>query len=518
MNSADSFFIAPLASLSHRREKGMGFLRASNGGQVGCRFVLEQEAYGEISLRCLLDTVQCDAWHNRPRSDDWFADHKSLTIDLETESGYQVENLNIYSTGGITNGQRQSYEFDLGSLDLRRTGKRPDERPVAFAEFSIVNYQVEGSNACVRFSDMWRWENDVIALRLGDSECWLRPVKGASDIIKKLEASKGIDVTATFMLPLNSLDEWNAIENCVDNLCTVLTLLSGNRVTWISARAIDSWGYAIRERWRNSVTNPYTTHDVLNTLTNDRIHHRAFTSSYVPIIEQMWSRFDEAEAKWNIRAAINTWHETVVSDHFLEQQGLLVAACMEMLRTRYLKNGGRDTILGGELFDKSKNKVGRELKKILKACFPAGEDWTEEETHAHKKNLFLMYSHVKSLNYFPFAESLKQMAQKLNMAAFDREGPADTIERRWSQVPLNQSDMSPDAIECSIKCFVHIRDHLTHQGAYILTADDRADEDRESSGAERVRQLQFLQCFTSAFLCSVLGWSQPLPAALSLPE
>jgi hypothetical protein len=59
---------------------------------------------------------------------------------------------------------------------------------------------------------------------------------------------------------------------------------------------------------------------------------------------------------------------------------------------------------------------------------------------------------------------------------------------------------------------------LTHQGAFFLTAKDQVDDQSEFSENERQRQLEFLQRFTASFLCSALGWQQPLPAALELPE
>jgi hypothetical protein len=519
MNSPDLFFALPLASKFHRREAGTGFLQAANGSEVGCRFVLEQTPAGGISLRCLLDTVQSDSWRKRPIPQQWYDEHKNLVFDLETESGYRLENLRFYGSGGITtNGERQSYEFDLSHLELRCVRSMRVERPLAFIEFSVVNFQVDGGNAGVRFSNVWYRQDNVVVLHLGDRECWLHPVENSADIVKELKANKGVDVTATFTLPFHSLKEWNAVEARVDKLCTVLTLLSGNRVTWISARALDSWGYTLSERWRNSVTNPYTTNDILNTLANDRVGHRALTISYVCIIERMMSRFDEAEQKWNIRAAINTWHETVISDHFFEQRGLLIGACMEMLRTSYLKHQGRQTILDSALFDEKWEDIRFAVEALLCERFPSDPNSSRKSKDSHRRKLHLMSSHVRGLNYPTFADSLQKMARELEVKSFTSDGPEDTIEERWKSQPLRDIDTNPEHLRPSIRCFVRIRDFLTHQGAFFLTAKDQVDDQSEFSENERQRQLEFLQRFTASFLCSALGWQQPLPAALELPE
>jgi hypothetical protein len=72
----------------------------------------------------------------------------------------------------------------------------------------------------------------------------------------------------------------------------------------------------------------------------------------------------------------------------------------------------------------------------------------------------------------------------------------------------------PQQAKDSIKCFVRIRDHLTHQGRFVNVSE----EGSKLSMDETMRQLNFLQRFAGAFLCSALGWTQPLPAALNLPE
>lgn len=516
MNSPDLFFTEPLASEFNRRETGTGFLRASNGGEVGCRFVLEQVPTGSIELRCLLDTVQSDVWRQRPPAKHWYSEHENLTFDLETGDGCHLENLQFHvGSGGITNnGHRQSHEFSLSQVDLRQTGQRATERPVAFAEFSLVNFEVDHGNASVRFAKMWRWEDGVVVLRLGDRECWLRAAQNAGEVIKQLEATKGTAVTAIIRLPLHSLEEWDDIERRVDHLCTVLTLISGNRVTWISARAMDSWGYDLWARWRDSITNPYTTKDMLNTLSTERVVIRAFTTSYLPIIERMMLHFDEAEQNWNIRAAVNTWHETVISDHFVEQRGLLIAACMEMLRTRFLMQGGRQTILDPKLFDTQKNAISRDLKKSLKDKFPPQEGWSDEQRQLHNQELSLMYGHVKNLNYFPFRQSLEQMAQQLGMMSLAPDDETNSISHRFSMQPSDLARADPQQSKDSIKCFVRIRDHLTHQGGFVTATD----EITELSGNETMTQLQFIQRFAAAFLCSALGWTQPMPTALVLPE
>jgi hypothetical protein len=106
------------------------------------------------------------------------------------------------------------------------------------------------------------------------------------------------------------------------------------------------------------------------------------------------------------------------------------------------------------------------------------------------------------------------MAYELNMTSFDI---ADLKNCLTFQL-LERICANEDEIKNSIRCFVNIRNTLIHQGAFVLNTEDRNNDQSESAGEQRIIQLEFLQRFAAAFLCSTLGWAQPLPAALNLPK
>jgi hypothetical protein len=520
MTSDSLFFVASLPAEHHRRFLGQGHLHASNGGEVGCRFVLQQAEDGDITLRCLLDSVQSHQWQHRPRPDsalDWHRDHELLTFDLHTEGHERLENFRFHASGGIAG---QTKELDVAQVDLRATDS-PDphhqERPLSHASFFIVNYAMMGAESEATLPSGYRLRGALVALQHVGRQCWLQPVDGHRAIIDTLKESKGIAVTAKIIVPLTSLDEWAEVEAQVDNLCAVLTLLSGNRVSWVSAEAVDTWGYKHFMRLRHAVTNPYTQHDMLNTLANQRTHVWAFTSQYVPIIERMLGHFEDAETNWNIRAAINTWHETVVSDHFPEQRAQLIAGCMEMMRARYLQHGGRATILEPDLFKAQRNAVSKELKKLLKEKFPADDAWSDEQKNAHNRDLSLMYGHVQNLNYYPFNHSLQEMGRALGMMAFAPGEASAQIANRLKMLPLDAAHAAPRLAEDSVKTFVTLRDNLTHYGVFFGAG---MSDDGSLSGSvdERWERFCFMQRFVAAFLCSALSWTQPFPAPPMLAE
>jgi hypothetical protein len=204
---------------------------------------------------------------------------------------------------------------------------------------------------------------------------------------------------------------------------------------------------------------------------------------------------------------------------------------MEMLRNSYLKHGGREFVLPPKQFETKQKDLVKDIKALLKEHFPADESWTDEERKKHREKLSNMATHIKGANRYGFKHSLIEMASELNLFAQQvYENLAEKQDARGFLVPTHldpteqeetkakDNDMLTAKLD-SIRTFVQIRDHITHQGLFMVPDVNEAEGwDQSRINEERHRQLRFLERFVGAFLATILGWHQPLPKALNLPR
>lgn len=355
-----------------------------------------------------------------------------------------------------------------------------------------------------------------------------RAVSDHSNIVKKLEADGGVAVTTELILPISSRDDEDAALQTAHQMCEVLTLLSGNRINWINYSAIASDGSILSMVAQNAVTRSYQTTDLLSTLSDRDVKSQMRGTSYAPIINRMMERFESKRHKWNLTEIINSFHEAISSDHFLEQQGRLLANCMEMLRQNFLQHTGDEFFLPADEFAAKQKAVLRDVKKLLKEDFPEQADWTPEQRKAHGAKLSLMSTHAKGFNRYGFKHVLEQMAEELSLfsqsvheslrAAPDPRGflmPLH-LDPTAGEVMAATSQWAAEDLVDSIATFVALRDQLTHQGRFLVPPE-KAEWTEQMSSQYRWKQERFMERFVAAYLSTILGWHQPLPTPPSLP-
>jgi hypothetical protein len=505
-----------------------GRILAPDGSKACCEYSFHQRSNGNIQVQCELTTqdlanlrLKAREVQSDPEDEDedwWDGELKHLTFEGLTPAALPLRLTNV---DFVAAPDEKHLHFHVAQAAADNASGAVPSHLV----FRLVNHEMPIIQASTQtLPSGFTINGDLLSLEFPSGPAYLRGVENDDELVKQLESGGGVAVTTELVLPLLQFDDFDAALEVAHRCCCVLTLLSGNRVNWLNYNVFDANGGVLRSGLQNAVTRDYQDSDLLNALSDSRVKARWGADLYKAVINRMMSRFEEQERKWNLVMVINSWHEAISSEHFLEQQGQLLANCMEMLRHSYLKRGGQEFILSPDEFTEQQKALMQDFKALLKERFPSREDWTEEKKKEHRANLSLMSTHIKGANRYGFKHSIQEMACELNLFAQSvveelQEKPdargflarllVDATDKELTKA--NEAH-SKKALNESISAFVTIRDHLTHQGRFCVhEVDEEAGWPGRRVNRERMRQERFMARFVAAFLASILGWQQPLP-------
>ena len=501
---------------------GLGRITASAEFSASCEWNCSQLFNGNIEVRCKLTKGELAKLRAAAivadKALELSSEERNLTFEGQTADG---GTLRLDSVDFVLSPTESELVFHVAeALWSRNTGNVPSH-----LVFHLVNHEISAvPSTSVVLPSGFVAEGTLISLQLLNGLAYLRAVDNQDDIIDSLEESGGVAVTTDFFLPICRQEDLDASLKIAHHLCCVLTLLSGNRINWISYSMVAADGSIIVAGAQNTVTRSYQKTDLVNTLSDRKVQLRISGTTSALIISRMMERFQYQEEKWNLVAIINSFHEAISSGHFFEQQGQLLANCVEMLRQSYLQNGGNEFVLPTIEFEGKQKALIKGVKKLLNEQFPEAEGWTKEQRDEHRAKLSQMATHIKGANRYGFKHALIEIADELKMFSQEVcESLQEKPDPRGFLAPLrldpadaeneaSKADVMSGALTCSIRAFVDIRDCLTHQGRFLVPP---VDEDSEWTSRrineERYKQERFMERFVAAFLTTILGWHQPLP-------
>jgi polyhydroxyalkanoate synthesis regulator protein len=502
---------------------GIGTIRAGQDTFRSCDWKCTQKHDGTIKVHCrlkpgALNELRTAALETTPSPPVWGIEEHGFSFEGQTNDGRILRLQNVEYM--VADADDMELVFYVSEIICERL----DPTPLSHIAFRMVNYKILAvPKSQITLPNGISLEGTFVPLHLPYGIGWLRAIEGHSNIIKELAMNGGVQVTTEFILPIVNKDAQRSAIKTAQQLCCVLTLLSGNRVNWISYAAICQDGSISDTGAQNAVTRSYQRTDLFNLLSTREVQLNLTGTSYAPIINRMMERMESAQDNWNITAIINSFHEAISSEHFLEQQGQLLANCMEMLRQSFLQNSANEFVLSNDTFEAKKKDLIKAVKIALKEQFPPEAHWTEEECKSHATKISLMSTHIQGANRYGFKHSLKEMANRLSLfsqSAYEaqEEKPdsrgymtplrLDPTRKEMEEASLSQHEKTFDA---ALKAFVTIRDHLTHQGKFLVPkVDNEAEWTTKKVNEERVRQQRFMERVVAAYITAILGWNQPL--------
>ncbi len=383
----------------------------------------------------------------------------NATFQGTTDKGYTIEATGLVQT------------YSTYDLPFNRPG-RPKRRPKAVQRFLCRTLTVRSQSPLqpsrVTFSlvnlDIGPWQ---LPLTIEDTDISIRPLDGAKELLRSVQATRGIDVTAEASMQLGSLDEMPDLQRKVENLCLLLSLARGTIVAWISFDVLDEHGELATTACYDRYTRGYQKLYLIAPGEHDST--KRFLDTAYPNLER-------CTTDWDIRKAIQSYVEAKSESDVMESRGLKLVVCMELVRSRYLENKGRTRILPRHIFDPVVPQLKSSFRDALRAAFPHIDD-AKQGTEPSKFDLIKCHIE-KGLNYYPFRRALGEMCREVKL--------------------YPNSKLRGNAISK----YLFLRNNLVHRATYI--GEDESELELEPGTARR--RYAFLDEFVGKFLLAALGY------------
>jgi hypothetical protein len=355
-----------------RSYNGSGSLYFENH-EVGCSFELVQLFNGTLSALCKIS----DKTHLL-----FMLYREPSKLVGETEQGHQL----TFSENMIVT----SIQDDKALIHGRFVNVKPKKQPnTGCFIFPLTNLVLDGN----------------FKISLGGYKISCNPINDYHDAMTALKASKGITITSEVTVQANSITDRDEVVAITNNICMLLTLARGCRVSWLYYDFATSDG-SIHESFHGSaITKPFTSLPLIPA--NSAIDTKHF-------IEETYGNLLKVQDFWNLRNAIDAYTDAKVEGDFLEARALKLAILMEHLKSQYLTKKDKEYILHPPAaFDSSVKKLIKIVHEILLLKFPDHD----------RSKLEMMANHVRGLNWFPFGRALSEICNCIGM-------PTNKSERR----------------------------------------------------------------------------------------
>ena len=250
----------------------------------------------------------------------------------------------------------------------------------------------------------------------------IRPVSGYNKIIKDIEYTHNVAVTADLLIK-GSIENKDNILQIVDNVCSLLSLAKGTKINWISYTLENNDGEVLEKYYSNRVTKSYSALRLIS-YENPSDLKKYLESTYVNYINKI--------NDWKFNIIIEEFIDAAKEGDYLEFRGLKLAATMEFILGKYKSLNNCEFYIPKDEFDK--NKIESRIKKALE-CELSGI--------LTIKQIGSLSKGIKGLNRITFKESLVKLYDdlKFTLSKEEKEKIKSFIELRNNLV--HRSDFQP---------------------------------------------------------------------------
>lgn len=277
-------------------------------------------------------------------SETWMTTNTSITVGKDKSPGVVFEglltNCRVNPAAGCGKDAPSRYLFFLTNLEF--LGSHP------------VSTTYRGRTT-VRLSRL--------NLELDEYKASLQWAPGYERIITELKAARGINVTAHLHLnaPGTETDEANL--ELADNICTLLSLASGNHVTWLEVRGYDPRGRWISSRFNSGVTRPFSRHPLIDS--NDRAGLRELVERGLPKLK-FWDGYLGSETNPRpLRNAIRLALDARKEGIYLQSRTLAAIIVVELLCSHLATKLGTRNLLSARKFRRVQSALRESLREAV---------------------------------------------------------------------------------------------------------------------------------------------------------
>ena len=217
----------------------------------------------------------------------------------------------------------------------------------------------------------------------------------------------GVAITSEVIIYLDAaIDQEKAI-NTVKDICLLLTLSQGCRVSWLYYDVIGQDEKVIESFHGSAITKPLSNLSLIA------------PEDTMEFLRNVHPNLPKQRESWELQKAIDAYTDAKVEGDFLEARALKMVILLEHLKACYLKEKNKEFILNPpQAFDESVDSLVEDVKQLLVSRFPDIE----------QDKLKMMAEHIKGLNWFPFSRALSDMCNDIKLPVTSKE------RRRFIQI------------------------------------------------------------------------------------
>lgn len=335
----------------------------------------------------------------------------------------------------------------------------PSTEPLV-ATFRLTNLAFEGSEftSSPRTDGPPQLRRDTVRVVLDGIQATLTQAANYRDALQRARATEAVAITAVLRLPVANVEAMEQTLRTARRVCTLLTLATGNLVTWVAWRLSASDGAVVREEHRTAITRKMAGSGVIDARD---------PAELVAFVETAYPRFVELEQRFELHRVAHAYVDGLMGS-FLQTRALAMGVLAEYVVGRFLA----DARVRLKIFASRAGArlLRQHLARQVQACLPE---------LARRLNLQLA------------DDAIADMSQAFeNKLAFLNE---PTLNHKLTELARR---LDVDLTEDDIRRFVHTRNELAH----------RMDFDDSSRPSVQYFHMRYV---VERLLLGVLGYRGP---------
>lgn len=346
-----------------RTYRGKGKLKRTNGNELPCHITIQQIETGLIYITCkFAPKVAQDA-----ATIQFIMDSSRQDVELiygKTRNGMNFESRGklFISHSKVTVFANKPATITLLTQEINLWKEK--QYHARCYRFSVVNFEFTGNHSAKRIIQDGPKQVEHFYRNLELKTPWgiatVDPVPDYDDLIRRIKAQKGISVTCEVVAkpPVNM--ELGEVTSKTDELCRLLSLARGTKITWINAEECIEDEKAHRIILRNHVTWPFSSFPLIDP------RNLQDTALF---IEKVYPTYLKLRDSYNLDIAIEQYLDAKRETAYLETRALAAVSLLDFLQGQYASPRRLDKIVSN--FCKEKRKQLRNhLKEYLVELLP----------------------------------------------------------------------------------------------------------------------------------------------------
>jgi hypothetical protein len=395
-----------------------------------CSFEAGQMINGDIILLC----------HDLPAGFSFFFRFgmQAKKFEGKTKEGHLIRSneprKSLLQLGYLTKPENWLYDQNL-ALEITELSITYSKEQCHKIHFGICNFQFDENDTLENGK-----EDNKVVIPLTEEEKIEISFKKLDDYdnkINQISILRTIDVTCELVLKISNRGDLNKIIPLVDDICLLLSIKKGTKISWIYYDVYDNQGKTIFRRHISKVTKAYQPLDIFYF----KESHTFQTKKFLEDSYLYYMKYRDL-LKLN-RGVIDAYLDAKAEKDYIETRGGKIALAIEFLKNEYLGSKGKNSeyIFPPQDFKKSIPSVSAAMVSTLK--LQGVSDQNKIQSISSEKK-------IEGLNRRSFGNILREIIKEFHV------------------------NISSDEITLFIKC----RDSLVHRGNFYCKTC-RSDEIRE---------------------------------------